>query len=133
MIALSKWSMFKSYLFPFVFLPSCQIDFFATMNKERNPPYLQIRRRLNGKLWCWGLFIPKVHAYSCNSCEKKKPACQTIGILRNTKQQMYPKNCPLKIACSRPCPQVCAPSPIQNSPFSIQKKKTSKWSSNSQM
>ena len=96
MIALSKWSTFKSYLFPFVFLPSCQIDFFATMNKERNPPYLQIRRRLNGKLWCWGLFIPKVHAYSCNSCEKKNQHVKRLGFC-----EILSNKCILKIVHSK--------------------------------
>ena len=33
--------------------------FFATLNKERNPPYLQLRKRLNGKMLIFGFVYPK--------------------------------------------------------------------------
>ena len=50
----------------------------------------------------------------------------------NTNKLKYLENYPLKIACSRPWPQVFVPSPIQNSP-SVYNKNTTKWSSNAQI
>ena len=53
--------------------------FFATLNKEQKSSYLQLCRRLNGKMLSWGFYIPNVHPWSNKKNAKKNPTCQTIA------------------------------------------------------
>ena len=53
--------------------------FFATSNKERNSPYLQLSRRLNGKMLVLGFLYSKSTPI-VQQKNAKKPICQTIAL-----------------------------------------------------
>ena len=52
--------------------------FFATLNKERNSPHLQLSRRLNGKMLVLGFLYSKSTPI-VQQKNAKKPTCQTIA------------------------------------------------------
>ena len=52
--------------------------FFATLNKERNSPYLQLSRRLNGKMLVLGFLYSKSTPI-VQQKNAKKPTCQTTA------------------------------------------------------
>ena len=82
--------------------------FFSTLNQERNSSYLQLSRRLNGKM----LVLEFPYSKSTPIVQQKNAQNQHVERLRfslNTNKYKYPKNCPLKIACSRPRPHLSAP------------------------
>ena len=68
--------------------------FFATLNKERNSSYLQ----LNGTMEVLGFLYSK----STPIVQQKNQHVKRLRFSLNTNKYKYPKNCPLKIACSRP-------------------------------
>ena len=70
---------------------------FATLNKEQKSSYLQLCRRLNGKLLVLGFLYSK----STPIVKKKKKHVKRLRFSLNTYKHKYPKNCPLKITCSR--------------------------------
>ena len=82
---------------------------FATLNKERNSSYLQLSRRLMASKNV-GLGVSLFQKYTHSPAKKKKKKenakkNQHVKRLRfslNTNKYKYPKNCPFKIACSRP-------------------------------
>ena len=115
------WSWFSLFLCSHIFgyLVS-QLYFFATLNKERNSSNLQLSRRLNGKMLVLGFLYSKSTPIVQQKKMRKNQHVKRLRFSLNTNKYKYPKNCPLKIACSQPWPQVFVPPPIQNSPFSIQ-------------
>ena len=71
--------------------------FFASLNKERNPPYLQLRRGFIGKMLVFGFVFPK--SASIVQQKKKMRKNQNVKRLRfslNTTKHMYLKNVYLK-------------------------------------
>ena len=79
----------------------CHLYFFPTLNKEQNSSYLQLRRRLNGKLLVLEFVYSKSAAIVQRKLREKKQQVKRLRFSLYTNQHMYPKNCPLKIACSR--------------------------------
>ena len=105
--------------------------FFSKLNKEPNSSYLQLRRRLNGKMLVLGV----VHSKSASIVQQKMRKNQHVKRLRfslNTSQHMYTKKCPIKIACSRPCSKFLFPHRYKTVSI-VYNKNTSKWSSNAQI
>ena len=81
--------------------------FFATLNKEQKSSYLQLCRGLNGKMLVLGCLYSK----STPIVQQKMRKNQHVKPLRfslNTNKHKYPKNCPLKIACSAMTPRFCS-------------------------
>ena len=74
--------------------------FFATLNKEQKSSYFQLCRRLNGKMLVLGFLYSKSTTV-VQQKNVKNPTCQTIAFFAKYYKHKYPKNCPLKIACSR--------------------------------
>ena len=73
---------------------------FATLNKEQNPQNLE-------KVYWENVGLRVCFSQKCIHCaaEKMRKKTQHVNQLRfplNYNLHMYPKNCPLKIACSRP-------------------------------
>ena len=54
------------------------LHLFATLNKERNSSYLQLSRRLNGKMLVFWLLYSKSIPI-VQQINAKKPTCQTIA------------------------------------------------------
>ena len=75
--------------------------FFATLNKEQKSSYLQLCRRPNGKMLTLGFLYSKSTTI-VQQKNAKKSTCQTIAFFAKYYKCKYIKNCPLKIACSRP-------------------------------
>ena len=63
--------------------------FFATLNKERNSSYLQLSRRLNGKMFVFGVSIFQKYTHS-PAKNAKKPTCQTIAFFGKYQQIQVP-------------------------------------------
>ena len=83
-----------------------------------------------------GLGVSIFQKYTHSPAKKKKMRKkQHVKLWRfslNTNKYKYPKNCPFKIACSQPWPQVFVPHRYKIVP-SVYNKNTSKWSSNAQI
>ena len=67
--------------------------FFATLNKEQKSSYLQLCRRLNGKMLVFGCLYSKSTPIVLKKKKKnaKKPTCQTIAFSLNTNKHKHAK------------------------------------------
>ena len=78
--------------------------FFATLNKEQKSSYFQLCRRLSGKMLVLGFLYSKSTPIVKKKKKKtrKNQHVKPLHFSLNTNKHKYPKNCPLKMACSRP-------------------------------
>ena len=100
--------------------------FFATLNKEQKSSYLQLCRRLNGKMLVFGFLYSK----STPIVLKKsgKPTCQTIVFSQNTNKHKYARKSPVL----GHDPKFLFPLRYRIVP-SVYDKNTSRWSLNAQI
>ena len=66
--------------------------FFATLNKEQTSSYLQLCRRLNGKMLVFGFLYSKSTPIVLKK-KTKKPTRQTIAFSLNTNKKLSTENC----------------------------------------
>ena len=105
--------------------------FFATSNKERNPPYLQLRRRLNGKMLVFEFFLSQKRIHSPAWMRK------TIMLIDCVFREILTNTCTLNIVHSKPPfhghdPKFLFPHRYKTVP-SVYNKKISRWSSTAQI